>query len=84
MELKMKLKIDGELISENTLTKLIDISVFTLRYWRQNNKGPKFVRLENGRIRDPRQEVQNWYEDQVSKGVGRPIKGESDAIPNAG
>ena len=79
-----KLKIDGELISENTLTKLIDISVFTLRYWRQNNKGPKFVRLENGRIRYPRQEVQNWYENQVSRGVGRPIKGESDALPNAG
>ena len=79
-----KLKIDGELISENTLTKLIDISVFTLRYWRQNNKGPKFVRLENGRIRYPRQEVQNWYEDQVSRGVGRPIKGESDALPNPG
>ena len=79
-----KLKIDGELISENTLTKLIDISVFTLRYWSQNNKGPKFVRLENGRIRYPRQEVQNWYEDQVSRGVGRPIKGESDALPNAG
>ena len=79
-----KLKIDGELISENTLTKLIDISVFTLRYWRQNNKGPKFVRLENGRIRYPRQEVQNWYEDKVSRGVGRPIKGESDALPNAG
>ena len=79
-----KLKIDGELISENTLTKLIDISVFTLRYWRQNNKGQKFVRLENGRIRYPRQEVQNWYEDQVSRGVGRPIKGESDALPNAG
>ena len=79
-----KLKIDGELISENTLTKLIDISVFTLRYWRQNNKGPKFVRLENGRIRYTRQEVQNWYEDQVSRGVGRPIKGESDALPNAG
>ena len=79
-----KLKFDGELISENTLTKLIDISVFTLRYWRQNNKGPKFVRLENGRIRYPRQEVQNWYEDQVSRGVGRPIKGESDALPNAG
>lgn len=79
-----KLKIDGELISENTLTKLIDISVFTLRYWRQHNKGPKFVRLENGRIRYPRQEVQNWYENQVSRGVGRPIKGESDALPNAG
>ena len=79
-----KLKIDGEVISENTLTKLIDISVFTLRYWRQNNKGPKFVRLENGRIRYPRQEVQNLYEDQVSSGVGRPIKGESDALPNAG
>ena len=79
-----KLKIDGELISENTLTKLIDISVFTLRYWRQNNKGPKFVRLENGRIRLCIALSLNWYEDQVSRGVGRPIKGESDALPNAG
>ena len=78
------LKIDSELVSENTLAKLIDISVFTLRYWRQNNKGPKFVKLKNNRIRYPKQEIQNWYEDQVSKGVGRPIKGESNALPNAG
>ena len=79
-----RLKIEGELISENTLTKMLDISVFTLRYWRQKNKGPNFVNLENGRIRYPRQEIHDWYEDQVSKGVGRPIKGESDALPNAG
>ena len=61
------LKIDSELVSENTLAKLIDISVFTLRYWRQNNKGPKFVKLKNNRIRYPKQEIQNWYEDQVYK-----------------
>ena len=61
------LKIDSELVSESTLAKLIDISVFTLRYWRQNNKGPKFVKLKNNRIRYPKQEIQNWYEDQVYK-----------------
>ena len=61
------LKIDSELVSENTLAKLIDISVCTLRYWRQNNKGPKFVKLKNNRIRYPKQEIQNWYEDQVYK-----------------
>ena len=61
------LKIDSESVSENTLAKLIDISVFTLRYWRQNNKGPKFVKLKNNRIRYPKQEIQNWYEGQVYK-----------------
>jgi DNA-binding transcriptional MerR regulator len=63
-----KLKIDGELISENTLTKMLDISVFTLRYWRQKNKGPEFVRLDNGRIRYPKQKIHDWYENQIKNG----------------
>jgi len=79
-----KLNIENELVNERTLSKLLDISTWTLKYWRYKNKGPKFVKLENGRIRYPKQEIHNWYEDQVSKGIGRPIKGESDALSNAG
>ena len=45
-----RLKIESELVSENTLTKMLDISVFTLRYWRQKNKGPEFVREWQNKI----------------------------------
>ena len=60
-----KLNIENELVSENTLPKMLDISVFTLRYWRQKNKGPKFVKLENGRIRYPKQGIHDWYATQT-------------------
>ena len=61
-----KLNIESELISENTLTKMLDISVFTLRYWRHKNKGPRFIRLDNGRVRYPKQEIHDWYEKQIN------------------
>ena len=64
----MKLKIEGELLSENTLTKMLDISVFTLRYCRQKNKGTEFIKLDNGRVRYPKQKIHDWYENQIKNG----------------
>ena len=60
-----RLKIESELVSENTLTKMLDISVFTLRYWRWKKKGPSFIKLENGRVRYPKQSIHDWYETQT-------------------
>ena len=60
-----KLNIENELVSENTLTKLLDVSVFTLRYWRWKKKGPKYVKLENGRVRYPKKDIHDWYATQT-------------------
>ena len=60
-----KLNIENELVSENTLTKMLDISVFTLRYWRQKKKGPSFIKLKNGRIRYPKQSIHDWDATQT-------------------
>ena len=60
-----KLNIENELVSENTLTKLLDVSVFTLRYWRWKKKGPSFIKLENGRVRYPKKSIHDWYETQT-------------------
>ena len=60
-----KLNIENELLNERTLSKLLDISTWTLRYWRYKNKGPKFVKLENGRIRYPKQDIHDWYATQT-------------------
>ena len=57
-----KLNIENELVSENTLTKMLDISVFTLRYWKQKKKGPSFIKLENGRVRYPKKDINDWDE----------------------
>lgn len=61
-----KLNIENELVNERTLSKLLDISTWTLKYWRYKNKGPKFVKLENGRIRYPKQDIHDWYEKQIN------------------
>ena len=60
-----KLNIENELVNERTLSKLLDISTWTLKYWRYKNKGPKFVKLENGRIRYPKQSIHDWYATQT-------------------
>ena len=63
-----KLNIENELVSENTLTKLIDVSVFTLRYWRWKKKGPNYIKLENGRVRYPKKGINDWYEAHTRVG----------------
>ena len=60
-----KLNIENELVNERTLSKLLDISTWTLRYWRYKNKGPEFVKLENGRVRYPKQGIHDWYATQT-------------------
>lgn len=55
----IKLNIEAELISEKTLSKLIEISEHTLRFWRRNKKGPKFIKLE-GRVRYHKNDINSW------------------------
>ena len=49
------LKTLKELNSEKTLSEILDVSRDTLKYWRKTGKGPEFMRLENGRVRYPKE-----------------------------
>jgi|TARA_X000001388_G_scaffold76296_1_gene73240 predicted DNA-binding transcriptional regulator AlpA len=60
-----KLNIENELVSENTLSKILDVSFWTLRYWRAQKKGPKYIKLENGRVRYPKKDIDDWYANQT-------------------
>jgi|TARA_B110000285_G_C15122271_1_gene617932 predicted site-specific integrase-resolvase len=55
------LKTLKELNSEKTLSEILDVSRDTLKYWRKTGKGPEFMRLENGRVRYPKEKVNEWY-----------------------
>ena len=61
-----KLSIESELVSEKTLSKLLEISEHTLRFWRRNNKGPKYIKLE-GRVRYHRDDVNQWFQSDKDK-----------------
>tara|TARA_Y100001963_G_C6632146_1_gene376808 strand:+ start:549 stop:755 length:207 start_codon:yes stop_codon:yes gene_type:complete len=60
-----KLNIEGELLNEKSLSKLLDISIWTLRHWRYNDKGPKFIKMDNSRIRYPKKNINEWWQKQI-------------------
>ena len=61
-----RLSIESELVSEKTLSKLLEISEHTLRFWRRNNKGPKYIKLE-GRVRYHRDDVNQGFQSDKEK-----------------
>ena len=70
-----RLSIESELVSEKTLSKLLEISEHTLRFWRRNNKGPKYIKLE-GRVRYHRDDVNKWFESDKEETKKREEIGE--------
>ena len=61
----MEIRIEKQFLNEKSVCELFDLSKWTLRHWRQTNKGPDYVKLENGRVRYPREKVIEWWERQI-------------------
>ncbi len=70
----MEIRIEKQFLNEKSVCELFDLSKWTLRHWRQTNKGPDYVKLENGRVRYPREKVIEWWERQQGTTENREIK----------
>ena len=62
-----KLSIESELVSEKTLSKILEISEHTLRAWRRDNKGPKFKKLGK-LVRYHRDDINTWFKEEDING----------------
>ena len=54
-----------EYLDENQVSKLLNISPKTLRNWRVQGEGPKFVKLSNRLIRYRRVDIDTWADSHV-------------------
>ena len=70
-----RLSIESELVSEKTLSKLLEISEHTLRAWRRDNKGPKFTQFGK-LVRYHRDDVNKWFQSDKEKTDKREEIGE--------
>ena len=62
-----KLSIESELVSEKTLSKILEISEHTLRAWRRDNKGPKCTKLGK-LVRYHRDDINTWFKEEDING----------------
>lgn len=58
---------DLKQVNEFEAAEILDISVHTLRYWRTDkvNKGPRFVKSENGNVRYPLRWLAQYQEEHA-------------------
>lgn len=54
-----------EYLDENQVSKLLHISPKTLRNWRVQGDGPKYVKLSGRLIRYRRSDIDDWTESNV-------------------
>ena len=57
-----------ELIREDVAGELLGLSIRTLQAWRQDKKGPPYIRVSNKAIRYRRTDLNEWVESRLEKG----------------
>jgi len=62
----------SELLTAKQFCELAGISEITASHWRHEGKGPKWIRLPNGRsIRYPRSDYDAWIATAGGPGAGK-------------
>lgn len=76
MVTKEGIPLHGELLYQRDVAEMTGIPVATLKYWRQDNRGPRSFRLSDkggraGRVVYRRGDVQAWIDAQdLASGAG--------------
>jgi len=52
-------------LTTSELSNLLQIPTRTLEHWRSQKKGPKYFRLENGRVRYRGDGISSWLDGQL-------------------
>ena len=56
-----------QLLNEHQVSKMLAVSVATLRRWRLLNRGPRFIKL-NSAVRYPPDDLASWLQSRPSGG----------------
>jgi predicted DNA-binding transcriptional regulator AlpA len=58
-----------QLLAPPQLAELLAVSDKTLRNWRNDGKGPAYIKLDGGAVRYPMQDVYAWLDEQRNASV---------------
>lgn len=61
------------LITDRAVAEIVGVSTRTLRFWRQHQKGPPFVRLSKKSVRYRRTDVDAWIAAQIDPAMARRL-----------
>lgn len=76
-----------EFLTTTQVAALLDVTRWTLNYWRMQRQGPPFVMLTRGTIRYPRQGLESYLRRHVHTAAkrvavwSRPLAGSEKAQP---
>lgn len=54
------------LLTTADVSKLLNVNVRTLRLWRFNKTGPKYVSLSKNILRYPKKELDDWLRERAN------------------
>ncbi|MFF7167369.1 helix-turn-helix transcriptional regulator [Streptomyces sp. NPDC008086] len=58
-----------QLLAPPQLAELLAVSDKTLRNWRNDGKGPTYIKLDGGAVRYPMRDVYAWLDEQRNASV---------------
>jgi len=54
----------SNLLLDHEVAEMVNVSAYTVRYWRRNNTGPKHI-LVGRQIRYRKSDIDEWLKDQT-------------------
>lgn len=58
----MQVSLDHPLLTECELAALLNLSVFSLRKWRVQGRGPRYIKLSGAAVRYLHADIENYLE----------------------